>query len=240
MNGNDTGPKVAVGCGALLLFLAFCVTAFGAFHVFLDRGGAISADEAMPALLGGGMCMFVDVLIVAIGAVMLARGRGGAPGGMPPGAVPPGGTTPSMTPSGTQVMNSGSLPGAPMAGAMPGAGMPSPSGTPWHLLSGCGTLFFVTTFCISLGAIPYFYSEVERWEEHLVEDSTPHYDPYGYGGYGGSSVDDLLVVIDQGAIEENQQYMGASSCCCTFSFLFALAGAAGTYRLIQRRRQGAA
>src|SRR6478609_2199181 len=114
MNGNNTGPKVAIGCGGVMLLLAFCVTAFGAFHVFVDRGGAISGDEAMPAFLGGFLCMFVDFVIVAIGIALVMRGGGQAQAmGSAPGAFPQGGT---------QVMAGNSLPGAPPA-----------QGTPWHL-----------------------------------------------------------------------------------------------------------
>jgi hypothetical protein len=216
MNGNNTGPKVAIGCGGAMLLLAFCVTAFFGFHAFVDRGGAISGDEAMPGFLGGFLCMFVDFVIVAVGIALVMRG--GSPG--PQGSAMPQGSFPQ---GGTQVMQGGSLPGAP-TNAQP---------TPWHLLTGCGTLFFVVTLCLSFGGIGYFYSEVERWERNLADDQAHAYDPYG----GGGGVDDLLVMIDQGAVEENEQYTGASSCCCFFSFLMACALGGGTVQLIRKRRQ---
>jgi hypothetical protein len=125
---------------------------------------------------------------------------------------------------GTQVMNGGSLPGAPAPTAQ----------QPWHLVTGCGSLFFVATLCLSMSGIVYFYSEVQRWESNLASDQYPSYDPYGSGS---GEVNDLIVMIDQGAIEENEQYTGASSCCCVFSFLLACSFAGATIRLVQKRRQ---
>jgi hypothetical protein len=198
MNGAGAGPKVAVGCGTLLMILAVFVAAFGAFHVFIDPHGAISADEAAPALVGGLACMFVDFLIVAIGAALWMRG-GSAPGGAP------------------QMGGGASMPGAPAA----------QQAFPWHLVSGCGSLFFVLTLCLSLGGALYAYSEMERWESMRSSDIAMGEDP-------------LLIMIDDGAIEENQQKTGAGACCCGLSFVLALACAGGTFALVRRRRAAGA
>lgn len=198
MNGGGAGPKVAVGCGSILLFLAFCVSAFGAFHVFVDPHGHVSADEAMPALLGGVLCMFVDFVIVAVGIGLWIRGNQSAgAGGMPQGGMPQG----------------GSMPGAPGA----------QQGVPWHLVSGCGSLFFTATLCLSLSGAGYAYSEVQRWESMRASDIAMGEDP-------------LLIMIDDHAVEENTEYAGAGACCCTLSFVLALASAGGTFALIRRRR----
>lgn len=250
---DNPGPKVAVGCGSLLLFLAFCVSAFGAFHVFVDPHGAISADEAMPALAGGVLCMFVDVIIVGVGIALWMRGgasqnAGGVPPvGSMPGLSSPGMSSPGMTAKGTQVMDQNSLPGAPPSafggGSLPGAGpmgaMPASAQPqqPWHLLTGCLTLGFVVTLCLAGSGILYFNSEVEHWQSNLESDRYGSYDPYGYGGgYGGA--DPLIIAIDESAIEENQQYEYASSCCCLFSFFLAFALGGATVRLVMLRRRG--
>lgn len=52
---------------------------FGAFHVFLDPRGKISADEAMPALIGGGCCSFTSLAIVVVGAVLALRAKSAPP-----------------------------------------------------------------------------------------------------------------------------------------------------------------
>lgn len=193
MNGG-AGPKVAVGCGTLLLILAFAVAAFGAFHVFVDPHGAISADEAMPALLGGVLCMFVDFLIVAVGGALWMRG--------------------------------GSSGGAPQMGqgtGMPGAPGTQQQGFPWHFVSGCGTLFFLMTLCLSLSGAGYAYSEMERWERMRSSDIAMGEDP-------------LLIMIDDGAIRDNEQQAGGGACCCALSFVLALGCAGGTFALVRRRR----
>ncbi len=152
MNGNNTGPKVAIGCGGILLFFAFCAAAFGAFHVFVDPHGHISADEAMPALIGGVLCMLVDFLIIVAGIALLMRGGSGAA----QGAVASGGG----------------------GGAVQGPGAPAAQGgAPWHFATGCGALFFLVTSCLSLSGAVYSYSEVERWESMRSSDIAAGEDP---------------------------------------------------------------
>ncbi len=198
MNGSGTGPRVAIGCGGLLLFLAFCVSAFGAFHVFLDRGGAISGDEAMPALLGGVLCMLVDVVIVGIGIVMLVRGRSnGAPAPMV-----------------------ASMPSAPVAPA-------APAGFPWHLVGGCGTLFFTATLCLSLGLAGYSYAEMQRWERNR-DDSL------------AQGEDVSLITMEEERMSQRGEQVAGFGCCCTLSFVLALAAGGATVRLVRRRRSAAA
>ena len=49
----DTSKKIAfplIGCGAIFVLISILAFFFGAFHVFLDPRGAISADEALPAM----------------------------------------------------------------------------------------------------------------------------------------------------------------------------------------------
>ncbi len=41
------------------------LTAFCAFHVFVDRGGAISAREAQPFMLLGGVLFVISLIVVA-------------------------------------------------------------------------------------------------------------------------------------------------------------------------------
>lgn len=198
MNGAGAGPKVAVGCGSILLFLAFCVAAFGAFHVFVDPHGHISADEAMPALIGGVLCMFVNFVIVAIGGALWARGGSAGAAGQP--QQPP----------------FGSAPGAPGVSAAPQA-------FPWHFVTGCGSLFFLVTLCLSLSGALYAYSEMERWESMRASDIAAGEDP-------------LILMIDDHGVRENEQQTGAGACCCAFSFVLALASGVGTVVLVRRRR----
>jgi hypothetical protein len=202
MNSGGTGPKIAIGCGGALLFFAFLATAFGAFNVFLDPGGGVSDDEAMPALIGGVLCMFVDFLIVVVGIALLMRG--GQSDGQPMQMGQP--------------MQTGqqSQPGVP-------SGQPA-AGFPWHFLTGCGSLFFLVTMCLSMGGVGYAYTEVQRWERMRDEDLSLGEDP-------------LIIMIDESAIEGHQQEMMGGACCCTFSFVLLLAGAGGTFMLVRRRQQ---
>ncbi len=64
--------KPLLGCGGVLLLISFCVTAFCAYHVFLDPGGAISGREAEPGLVAGGVVFVVSIIMVAIGSSMKA------------------------------------------------------------------------------------------------------------------------------------------------------------------------
>ena len=74
----ETSKKISfplIGCGGILFFLSILVALFGAFHVFIDQGGAISADEAVPALLGGACCSFPAFALVVGGVFLFVRAR---------------------------------------------------------------------------------------------------------------------------------------------------------------------
>ena len=100
---SSTPGYITAGCGCLLTLMAMAVGAFGAFHVFIDPRGKISADEAAPALGGGLCCGVLSLLIFAVGIFLAmqakkkaaAAAEGEAPppaAAQPPAApVPPGG-----------------------------------------------------------------------------------------------------------------------------------------------------
>ena len=74
----DTSKKISfplIGCGGLLLLSSIMTFLFCAFHVFIDPGGAISDDEALPAMLGGGCCGMSSLLIVGVGIFLFVRSR---------------------------------------------------------------------------------------------------------------------------------------------------------------------
>jgi len=74
----DTSKKIAfpmIGCGAVLVLISILAFFFGAFHVFLDPRGAISADEALPAMIGGGCCGMSSLVIVVVSVFLLVRSR---------------------------------------------------------------------------------------------------------------------------------------------------------------------
>ena len=107
MSSNPTVGYGISACGCLLTLTAAAVGAFGAFHVFLDPRGAISADEAAPAL-GGGVCCGLLSLLIVVGGVFLAmqakkkaaaEAAGDEPGAAPkPGAPPPAAPQPGQPP----------------------------------------------------------------------------------------------------------------------------------------------
>ena len=75
MGDNPVPGYVLSGCGCLLALISMAVAAFGAFHVFLDKGGKISADEAAPALGGGVCCGFSSLLIVGLGVGLVVMAK---------------------------------------------------------------------------------------------------------------------------------------------------------------------
>lgn len=200
MNSN-MGGKIAAGCGSLLLTAAFLVTLFGAFHVFLDPGGGISDDEAMPALIGGVLCMMFSMLVVTVGGVLALRSASTGAGASMQGGP----------------MQGAPMQGAPMQGAAPGAGFP------WHFVSGCGSLFFVLTMCLSMGAAAYTYDDLQTWQRRRDEDVRS-------GEMG------IIIMLDESAIRRREQRLGGAGCCCFSSFLLMAGGVGGTIALIRRRR----
>jgi hypothetical protein len=77
--GNPTPGYAATGCGCLLSLVTAATALFGAFHVVLDPGGAISADEAMPALLGGACCTFPSLAVIGAGVFLVMRAKKATP-----------------------------------------------------------------------------------------------------------------------------------------------------------------
>jgi hypothetical protein len=83
---NPATPGYAVaGCGGCLALISLGVTLFGAFHVFIDPRGAISASEAMPAIPSG-ICCGLTSLVIAGGGVFLAMRAKNAAAAEPPKA----------------------------------------------------------------------------------------------------------------------------------------------------------
>ena len=73
-----TSKKISfplLGCGGILLVFSMMSALFGAFHVIIDPGGKISGDEALPAMLGGGCCSFVSLLLVGAGVFLFMKSR---------------------------------------------------------------------------------------------------------------------------------------------------------------------
>jgi hypothetical protein len=84
---ND--PKVGyglAGCGCLLALVTAGVGLFGAFHFFIDPDGAISGDEAAPAM-GAFCCTFVGLALAGAGIFLATRKPAAAAEG---GPAPPG------------------------------------------------------------------------------------------------------------------------------------------------------
>jgi hypothetical protein len=110
--------------------------------------------------------------------------------------------------------------GAPSAPAAAGSSQVPAIG------AGCFTRFMRTTASLATGGVPYFASEVERGERMREEDLL-------------SGVDPNLVLIDDGAIEDNQTYVQGSVGCAACSGLIGLLGLGGTLALVVRSRRPA-
>jgi hypothetical protein len=93
--------------------------------------------------------------------------------------------------------------------------------------SGCGALFAIMISCLATGGVPYFNSEVERWERNRTEDMATGYDS-------------LIVMIDEHAIQENTQYMYGSAGCAACSGLIGLLGLGGAIGFFMRSRSAQA
>ena len=84
---------------------------------------------------------------------------------------------------------------------------------------GCGALFAIVHSCIATSGVTYFNSEVERWERMRSEDIA-------------SGADPLILMIDEGAIDDNTTNMQASggcACCAGFIGLLGVGGAVGLF-----------
>lgn len=73
--------KPLLGCGGVLLVASFLMTAFCAFHVFVDPKGAISKREAEPFFVIGLILCVVSAVVVAIGSSMKKPAQPAAPPG---------------------------------------------------------------------------------------------------------------------------------------------------------------
>lgn len=79
MNDPKVGYGLA-GCGCLLALLTAGVGLFGAFHFFIDPRGAISGDEAAPAM-GAFCCTFVGLAMAGAGIFLAMRAQKAAAAG---------------------------------------------------------------------------------------------------------------------------------------------------------------
>jgi hypothetical protein len=93
--------------------------------------------------------------------------------------------------------------------------------------TGCGALFAIMLACLATGGVPYFNSEVARWQRNRTEDMA-----------NGS--DSFLLILDEHAIEENTQYMYGSAGCAACSGLLGLLGLGGAIGLFMRSRSAQA
>lgn len=92
--------------------------------------------------------------------------------------------------------------------------------------TGCAALFAIMLSCVATGGVPYFNSEVERWEDMRSEDI--------------ARGDSFIVLIDDSAIRKNTNYMyGSAGCaaCAGFIGLLGLGGAGGLFAR-SRRAEG--
>ncbi len=113
-----------------------------------------------------------------------------------------------------QATDVGAGPGPGSSGATPGMSAQAPA-----LGLGCVGLLTLLLSCVATGAVPYFNSEVERWERMLSEDRATGAAP-------------IIIMIDEGAIEERRQSMygsAASAACCGLTSVLLLGGAAALY-----------
>lgn len=93
--------------------------------------------------------------------------------------------------------------------------------------SGCGALLAIVLCCAATGGVPYFFSEVERWESNRSSDLATGADP-------------LILMIDDGAIRENTNMMYGSAACAGCSGIVGLLGLGGAIGLFLRSRKAEA
>ncbi len=115
--------------------------------------------------------------------------------------------------------------GAGTSAGTPGAGMAS--GQLPTLGVGCGALMALTLACLATGGVPYFSSEVSRWQSMRDEDLRTGADP-------------IIVMIDDGAISENETNRNLSAGCAACSGFIGLLGIGGAAALYFRGKRAAA
>ena len=71
--GKDKIGWGAAGCGFVLFFLCSVSFLFWGFNTWIEPGGAISADEAFPGVLGSCCCGFIALAITAGGAIFALK-----------------------------------------------------------------------------------------------------------------------------------------------------------------------
>ena len=80
--GKDKLGYGAAGCGLVLVAMCFVSFLFWGFNTWVEPGGAISADEAFPGVLGSCCCGFISLLIaVGGGAMAMSAKKKAAAGG---------------------------------------------------------------------------------------------------------------------------------------------------------------
>ena len=73
--GKDKIGWGMTGCGALTAMVFFMSVLFWGFNVFIEPGGAISADEAMPGMLGSCCCVLISLGLAAAGLFLAMKAK---------------------------------------------------------------------------------------------------------------------------------------------------------------------
>lgn len=107
-----------------------------------------------------------------------------------------------------------------------GSGPSMASGQLPTLGVGCGALMALSLACLATGGVPYFSSEISRWESMRDEDLRTGADP-------------IIVMIDDGAIAENETNRNLSAGCAACSGFIGLLGIGGAAALYFRGKRAA-
>jgi len=73
--GKDKIGWGMTGCGALLVFVFFISFLFWGFNVWIEPGGAISADEALPGVFGSCCCVFIGMALAGAGVFLALKAK---------------------------------------------------------------------------------------------------------------------------------------------------------------------
>ncbi len=77
--GKDKIGWGMTGCGALIALLCFISFLFWGFNVWIEPGGAISADEAFPGVLSSCCCMLVGLVFAGAGVLVALKAKNAPP-----------------------------------------------------------------------------------------------------------------------------------------------------------------